>query len=109
MTINEGLPLYVVRRLEQRFDLTSVTVGILGMAFKGGSDDIRSSLSYKLKRVLAFKAGAVVCTDPHVTVDASLRPLDEVLEQADILVIAAPHAEYRDLVTDKPGVDIGNR
>jgi len=29
---------------------------ILGMAFKGGSDDIRSSLSYKLKRILAFKA-----------------------------------------------------
>ncbi|MBO0821390.1 MAG: nucleotide sugar dehydrogenase, partial [Nocardiopsaceae bacterium] len=29
MTINEGLPLYVVHRLEQRFDLSSMTVGIL--------------------------------------------------------------------------------
>ena len=57
MTINEGMPLYLVHRLEQRFDLTSMTVGILGMAFKGGSDDTRSSLSYKLKRILAFKAG----------------------------------------------------
>ena len=27
-----------------------MTVGILGMAFKGESDDNRSSLSYKLKR-----------------------------------------------------------
>ena len=34
-----------------------MTVGILGMAFKGESDDIRSSLSYKLKRILRFKAG----------------------------------------------------
>ena len=34
MAVNEGLPLYVVHRLEQRFDLASMTVGILGMAFK---------------------------------------------------------------------------
>src|ERR1700685_1055297 len=32
MTINEGLPLYLVHRLEQKFDLASMTVGILGMA-----------------------------------------------------------------------------
>ncbi len=108
MTINEGLPLYLVHRLEQRFDLRSMTVGILGMAFKGGSDDIRSSLSYKLKHILAFKARAVLCTDPHVTVDPALRPLGEVVAAADLLVIGAPHAEYRDLVTDKPVADIWN-
>jgi UDP-N-acetyl-D-mannosaminuronic acid dehydrogenase len=108
MTINEGMPLYLVYRLEQRFDLASMTVGILGMAFKGGSDDIRSSLSYKLKRILAFKAGAVLCTDPYVTVDPALRPLPEVIGQSDLLVIAAPHPEYRDLVTDKPVADIWN-
>ena len=108
MQVNEGLPLYLASRLERTYDLKQLKVGILGMAFKGGSDDIRSSLSYKLKRVLAFKAGAVLCTDPHVKVDTTLRPLDEVLEQADILVIAAPHAEYRGLATDKPVVDIWN-
>ena len=108
MTINEGLPLYLVYRLEQRFDLRSMTVGILGMAFKGGSDDIRSSLSYKLKRILAFKADAVLCSDPYVTADSSLRPLDEILALADLLVIGAPHPEYRDLGTGKPVADIWN-
>jgi len=108
MTINEGLPLYVVHRLEQRYDLRTMTVGILGMAFKGGSDDIRSSLSYKLKRILAFKADAVLCTDPYVRTDPSLRPLDEVLDEADLVVIGAPHPEYRDLMTDKPVADIWN-
>lgn len=110
MLVNEGLPLYVVTRLEKKYDLGNLTVGILGMAFKGGSDDIRSSLSYKLRRVLKFKAKAVLCTDPNVTeeTDPSLLPLEAVLAKADILIIATPHAEYRNLVTTKPVADVWN-
>ncbi|MPY96308.1 MAG: nucleotide sugar dehydrogenase [Acidimicrobiia bacterium] len=108
MLVNEGMPLYVVARMERRWDLSPLTVGILGMAFKGGSDDIRSSLSYKLKRILQFKAADVLCTDPHVTVDDGLVPLDEVLERADVLVIAAPHAEYAAIRTELPVIDIWN-
>lgn len=108
MAINEGMPLYVVHRLEQHFDLPSMTVGILGMAFKGGSDDIRSSLSYKLKRILAFKADSVLCTDPYVTADPDLRPLQEVIDRSHLLVIAAPHPEYRELNPKTPVADIWN-
>jgi UDP-N-acetyl-D-mannosaminuronic acid dehydrogenase len=108
MTINEGLPLYLLDRLERRFDLREMTVGILGMAFKGGSDDIRSSLSYKLKRVLAFKAGDVLTADPYVTVDPHLLPQEEVIARSDLLIIATPHPEYRKLVTHKPVIDIWN-
>jgi UDP-N-acetyl-D-mannosaminuronic acid dehydrogenase len=108
MAINEGLPLYLVARLEQRFDLSSMTVGVLGMAFKGESDDIRSSLAYKLKRLLAFKADRVLCTDPYVTTDPDLTPLAEVLAEADLLIIAAPHPEYAALETGKPVADVWN-
>jgi UDP-N-acetyl-D-mannosaminuronic acid dehydrogenase len=108
MAINEGLPLYLVARLEQRFDLSSMTVGILGMAFKGGSDDIRASLSYKLKRLLAFKADRVLCTDPYVTADPDLTPLAEVLAQADLMIIAAPHPEYAGIQSGKPVADVWN-
>jgi UDP-N-acetyl-D-mannosaminuronic acid dehydrogenase len=94
MTINEGLPLYLV--------------GILGMAFKGGSDDIRSSLSYKLKRVLEFKADTVLCADPYVAVDENLLPQEEVIARSDLLIIATPHPEYREMEIDKPVADIWN-
>jgi UDP-N-acetyl-D-mannosaminuronic acid dehydrogenase len=108
MLVNEGLPLYVVSRMEQRWDLRRSVVGILGMAFKGDSDDTRESLSYKLKRILQFKAAGVLCTDPHVTTDHTLVSLRRVLAEADLLVIGAPHREYRELVTDLPVVDIWN-
>jgi len=105
MLINEGLPLYVVSRLESAYDLSELTVGILGMAFKGGSDDARESLAYKLRKILLLKAKDVLCTDPYVR-DERLVPLDDVLARADVLIVAAPHPEYRDLATDKPVADM---
>jgi UDP-N-acetyl-D-mannosaminuronic acid dehydrogenase len=105
MLINEGLPLYLVSRLEHRFDLSHTTVGILGMAFKGGSDDIRESLAFKLRKILHVKAREVLCADPFVT-DARLVPEAEVLQRADLLVIGAPHKPYRDLVAKQPIIDM---
>jgi UDP-N-acetyl-D-mannosaminuronic acid dehydrogenase len=108
MLVNEGLPLYLVSRLEKKYRLENLTVGILGMAFKGESDDIRSSLSYKLKRILQFRAAEVLCSDPFVTVDPALRPLDEVLERSDVLVIGAPHLQYQHLSASVEVVDVWN-
>jgi UDP-N-acetyl-D-mannosaminuronic acid dehydrogenase len=105
MLINEGLPLYLVSRLEDRFDLPNATVGVLGMAFKAGSDDPRESLAYKLRKILTLKAKSVLCTDPYIA-DPRFVPLEEVLAAADVLVIATPHREYMDLKTDRPVIDM---
>ena len=108
MMVNEGLPLYIVSKLEEKHDLSQMTVGILGMAFKSESDDIRSSLSYKLRRILKFKAKEVLCADEYVTSDTSLLPLEQVIEKSDIIIIGSPHQQYKNLKISKPTVDVWN-
>ena len=106
--VNEGLPAFLVSRLKQKYPLDRMRIGILGMAFKGDSDDIRSSLSYKLKKLLQHVAQQVLCTDPFVRNDKNLLPLEEVLEHSDLLVICAPHRVYATIKTNKPVIDIWN-
>src|SRR5260221_9413643 len=106
MQINEGMPNYIVDTLNSRQPLAGRTVGILGMAFKGDSDDPRASLSYKVRKLAAFKGARVLCTDPYVH-DSSFDSLENVLRESDILVIGAPHRHYRKLELDgRDAVDI---
>jgi len=105
MLINEGLPLYLVSRLESKYPLAELTVGVLGMAFKGGSDDPRESLAYKLRKILMLKAREVLVTDAYIADDRFVS-LDDVLAKADLLVIGSPHPQYRALQTSAPIVDI---
>jgi UDP-N-acetyl-D-mannosaminuronic acid dehydrogenase len=107
MLVNEGLVLQVCDDLARRFDLSRLTVGLLGMAFKADIDDTRASLSYKFKKALASHSATVLTTDPFVTADPDLLPLDEVVARSDLLVHCAPHSAYRELdFSGKPVVDV---
>ena len=110
MQINEGLPAYMVEAMERRYgSLKGKTIGLLGMAFKAESDDIRASLSYKLRKLLMWSGARVLCTDPYVA-DPRLVPLDQVVAEAEILVLGVPHRVYRDAkLGDRELIDIWGR
>jgi UDP-N-acetyl-D-mannosaminuronic acid dehydrogenase len=96
MLINEGLPQFIVTQLKRAGDLHQKTVGILGMTFKADCDDIRDSLSFKLRKLLQLEAGQVLMHDPYLS-GPDYRALDEVVAQSDVLVIGVPHRVYRTL------------
>lgn len=107
MQVNEGLVLQLVDDLKRSHDISNMTIGLLGMAFKADIDDNRASLSYKLKRTLQMSARNVLTTDPFVTTDPALLPLDEVIENSDILILCTPHSAYKDAdLKGKPVVDV---
>lgn len=107
LMINEGLVLHVVDDIKRRWNLAETTVGLLGMAFKAESDDVRASLSYKFKNVLAGQARGVLTTDPFVTTDPELLPLDEVIDKSDLLILCAPHGAYAQVdFKGKPVFDV---
>lgn len=108
MDVNQGLVNYLVEEIRRRHgDLRRLRVGLLGMAFKADCDDTRVSLSYRLKDALEHHVKEVRTTDPHVTTDPDLAPVEEVVGASDLLVLGVPHAAYRDLqVGGTPVLDV---
>lgn len=108
MLINEGLPNVIVQRLKDKYPLKDKTVGILGMTFKANNDDIRESLSFKLRKLLEIEARKVLCSDVYIDEAAFVGP-QELVREADIVILATPHKEYVNLdIKGKVLVDVWN-
>lgn len=96
MMVNEGLPNFIVERLRAHRDLRDTRVGILGMAFKADIDDIRESLSYKLGKILRFHGATVSYSDEYAT-DPTFVPKEQLVAEADVVIVGVPHSAYRTL------------
>jgi UDP-N-acetyl-D-mannosaminuronic acid dehydrogenase len=95
--------------LKNSLDLNNKVIGILGMAFKAECDDIRDSLSYRVKKNLELGGISVIASDELVTVDKELVPTQELLRNSDLFIICTPHNYIRQLdFGSKPVIDIWN-
>ena len=88
--INEGMPMQIVQKLRQLDGIRKVT--ILGMTFKANSDDIRNSVSFKLKKQLESQGYELVLVDPHLDYDTLADAAG-----SDAVVLMTPHDEFRNL------------
>jgi UDP-N-acetyl-D-mannosaminuronic acid dehydrogenase len=96
--VNESVPLFLVEGMRRRLgSLANRKVAVLGLAFKADTDDERDSLAHKLIRLLERELADVAVHDPHVATPTA--PLEEALQDADAVVVAANHSEFREPAT----------
>ena len=71
-------------------------VGVLGLTFKGETDDIRDSLAIKLIRQLKARKIKTLQSDEYFkdknNIDKKL-----LVKKSDIIILATPHNAYRRL------------
>jgi len=96
MMVNEGLPSFLVEQLQKRYDLSTITVGILGMAFKANIDDTRDSLSYKLGKILRFHGATVQYSDEFAK-DPTFITKEALVSSCDVVIVGVPHSAYKTL------------
>ncbi len=91
--VNESVPLFLVEGLKRRLgSLNGRKVAVLGLAFKGNTDDERDSLAHKLVRLLERELADVVVHDPRVATPTP--PFEQAVASADAIVVAANHDEF---------------
>jgi UDP-N-acetyl-D-mannosaminuronic acid dehydrogenase len=96
--VNESVPLFLVEGIKRRLgDLRERKVAVLGLAFKGDTDDERDSLSHKLIRLLERELADVAVHDPVVATPTS--DLESALDAADAVVVATNHSAYSEPAT----------
>jgi UDP-N-acetyl-D-mannosaminuronic acid dehydrogenase len=91
--VNESVPLFLVEGMKRRLgSLNGRKIAVLGLAFKGNTDDERDSLAYKLVRLLERELADVAVHDPRVATPTP--PFEETVGGADAVVVAANHDEF---------------
>lgn len=102
--VNESVPLYLVKKISEQIKLDGKKAVILGLAFKPEIDDIRESLSFKVRKAFLRERAIVTLHDPYV-VDYPRQTVEKdvykALNNADIVFIGTNHKLYKNLDIEK--------
>ena len=103
MSINEGIPRFIIDKLKSKYNLKNKTVGVLGLTFKSETDDIRDSLSIKLLSILKSMKVKTLQSDEYYNSINNIKKT-ELVKKSDIIIIATPHKAYKKLKIEKKKV-----
>ena len=109
MKINENIPNLIIDKIKKIKNYKKKTIGLLGLTFKGETDDIRDSLSIKLLKKLKKLKLKINQSDEYYKVDSNISK-NQLIKRSEIIIIGAPHLAYKKLKIskDKYLIDIWN-
>ena len=96
LSINEGIPKFIINKLNTKYNLKKKTVGVLGLAFKSETDDIRDSLAIKLLKLLKSKKIKTLQSDEYYKNKDNIDKRD-LIKKSDIIILSTPHQAYKKL------------
>jgi len=96
LSINEGIPKFIINKLNTKYNLKKKTVGVLGLAFKSETDDIRDSLAIKLLKLLKSKKIKTLQSDEYYKHKDNIDKRD-LIKKSDIIILSTPHQAYKKL------------
>lgn len=116
---NDKMPAFIADKIERRINgIKDTVIGVLGLSFKPGSDDVRDTPSAKIIRELSARGYKYILGYDPVAGDefaARYPDLDikylkdeaELIDEADVLVVTTAWPQFKGIGnrTDKPVVD----
>lgn len=111
--INDEMPSYTVKLLLEAFNelgksIENSIIAILGLAFRGNISDTRLTPVYPLIDQLIKLKARIRVHDPYVKHDSKLEqnkipllPLEQAVENADAIIIATDHNQFKKLSLTK--------
>lgn len=112
--VNDYKPHWVLEKVKAKAErFKAPIIGCLGLAFKANIDDLRESPALEITReLIASGIGRVMACEPNANGglnDFALYGLEDVLREADILLVLVDHEEFktidREMLKEKVVID----
>lgn len=100
MKINEGLPMYLLNQVKKNKNYKKKIIGVLGLAFKADTDDIRDSLSIKLLKLLKKNKIKFFQSDEYYNNSNNISA-KQLIKKSDIIIVGVMHKSYKNLKIPK--------